>query len=130
MTAAAGSAHGLAADARAFEQQRQSIGKKLGFACAGRRTERGQAITLFSLVPLDHFVGWMALALQLDGGIGEIAAGGLAVQTLRPHLHPGVQLGARIVGIADSRSRQMAPAFSEARRSVSQTSSSFEPKCR
>ncbi|MBB4434329.1 hypothetical protein GGE18_004457 [Rhizobium esperanzae] len=50
-------------------------------------------------MPLDHFVGGMALTLQLDGGIGEIAAGGLAVQTLRPRLHPGVKLGARIAGI-------------------------------
>lgn len=50
-------------------------------------------------MPLDHFVGGMALALQLDGGIGKIATGGLTVQTLRPQLHPGVQLGARIAGI-------------------------------
>ena len=99
MAAAAIGAHGLAADPRAFEQQRQRIGKELGFSCAGRRTERGQMVTLLGLVPLNHLMGGMTLALQFDGGIGEIAAGGLAVQTLRSHLHPGVQLGAWIAGM-------------------------------
>lgn len=100
MAATAGGAHRLATDARAFEQQRQRIGKKLRFARTGCRTERGQTIALFGLVPFDHFVGGMALPLELDGGVGEIAACRLAIQTLRPHLHPGVELGAGIAGMS------------------------------
>lgn len=99
MAAASIGAHGLAADTRTFEKQRQRIGKQLGLARTGRRTESDQAIALLCLVPFDHLMSGMALALEFDSGVGEIATGGLAVETLRPHIHPGIQLGTRIAGM-------------------------------
>ncbi len=91
--------HGLASNARAFEQQRQRIGKKFRLARAGSHAKCRKTIALHRLVALDQLVRRMALALQFDGSIGEIATCGLAVQTVSPVLDPGKQLAARIAGM-------------------------------
>lgn len=91
--------YGLAGNARAFEKQRQRVGKKFRLACASGYAKSRKPVALHGLMTLDQLVRRMAFTLQLDGGIGEIATCGLAVQTVGPIFHPGKQLAARVAGM-------------------------------
>ena len=72
----------LAADARAFEQQRQGISEQIGLRNSGFATEFRQAVPLCRLEFLDNVPRRMIAFREFDRHIGHVAAAAIIADAL------------------------------------------------